>query len=559
MSITGNQSYSVQNVTNQNLGQEQIDDLSSRITQNTTDIDAVELTLDDHETRITQNTADVNALEPRVTTAEGEIDTLQTNTATALARTEGINYTASNDTTYVFNRLEIRAPIQSGVSSQPQLLIYNNGTDPNNQISMSLLSGIESGQWNAASREGDCLFLVRKTTINTFLGGILFTTHSTMQRGMRLSMNPSVPSQFWSDLDMGTYGITTASVNLGGTDLNTRISAIESDVSTHTTDISTNTANISTNASDISALTATVSTNTTDIATNTANIATNTANIATNTTDISTNASDIATLTATVSGLSFTSLPGDLDCNGYDILDCGIIRADAMFLGGQNLSARITNVENDVDALVAGYSQFVTYASMGGVTAISGSGTTWNDLIVSSLGSPAPFVTSVNVPIAGGAGPPAPPLNALNFIAGGVYEIILSYMHTSDQGNNGGSSLFNLRMVSDVEGTTMSPPRGDIYDAQFNCTANENDGYDTHPQYADPTQRDPMAMDENGDYYYRYYIKNTTGDVVRPNLVRLRLVASFATSQKVILQIKSAVDWSVSGGFKMIIRKVGTI
>jgi len=98
-----------------------------------------------------------------------------------------------------------------------------------------------------------------------------------------------------TDLATLTSGVATNAAAIA-----TNASTLAADIATNTADIATNTAGIATNASNLATNTADIATNAADIATNTAGIATNTAGIATNAAGIATNAADIATNAADI-------------------------------------------------------------------------------------------------------------------------------------------------------------------------------------------------------------------------------------------------------------------
>lgn len=327
MSIDGSNFLATQNIENANSGQDQyesldtrVTELNVRVTQNETDIGNNSEDIVVHGFRLDGQDAVIGSLNTRMGTAEGNISTNTSNIATntsnistnasdialthgialdnqgaisshefrlndndisidsntnnvasILQRITDIQYYASNDSTFINNRVTIRSSIDSATSATPQITLWNTSSQAPNQVIYSIMAGVENGAWNSLAREGDCLMLTRNQTgvPGSYTGGMIFTTHGGSS-GFRFSYDPAVASVFRSDVDMTSHDLTTTgnistgtmnstgtisavditssgnitssgtisaldistgTINLAGNDLDTRISAIESDIS----------------------------------------------------------------------------------------------------------------------------------------------------------------------------------------------------------------------------------------------------------------------------------------------------------------------------------------
>lgn len=308
---------------------EEVDDLGVRVSQNETDIDGLETRvtqnetdIDGLETRVTQNETDIATNAGNIATNTSNIATnaanIATNTANIATNTANISTntaniatntaniatnTATNNTqnttltsyntritnleakttdisyvgnsydgrTYIFNNLEIRSTLESGISAVPQMILYNTSTSAPNNVKTSLFCGLGAGNWSSLVKGGDCAFMCQNTTgaaINSFNYGFDLIHHSdgTHKRGLRVDFSmsgdfsPDRGTELWSnffdvqcaytnlygDLDMKSNDIVGCTdLTVSGTIANPGLTSLNSTVAGHTSTLSSHSTSIS--------------------------------------------------------------------------------------------------------------------------------------------------------------------------------------------------------------------------------------------------------------------------------------------------------------------------
>lgn len=346
MSITGISNYGLQNVTNEDVGQAQYTDLTSRVEQAETDIEALEAQVGVNETDIGALDARVDTLETEMNAVEAVNTTQNTNISSILQRITDINYSAGSDLTTVANRLIIRAALDSTTSAAAQLTLFNQSAEDANKVQFSIFVGPENNAWNALTDEGDALMLIRNQSgiSNTYFGGFTFCTHGGL--AYRFSFDPTKPCIFQNSVDLLSHRIYTTgnmasgTFTLGGVDLGTTLSTLNTSVANNTLKLSPVTYF---HAPAIPGVTPEVESYTLDslqIALN-GEVTINGRNVLTELTDLS----------AEVAAIDHHLLTEDLDCAGFNINDCGTLTADVVMAGGYNVKNRIVTLETEVQAL----------------------------------------------------------------------------------------------------------------------------------------------------------------------------------------------------------------
>ena len=347
MSITGISNYGLQNVTNEDVGQAQYTDLTSRVEQAETDIEALEAQVGVNETDIGALDARVDTLETEMNAVEAVNTTQNTSISSILQRITDITYNAGSDLTSINNRVTIRATIESGTSAAAQLSLFNTSTQEENKVQMAILCGVESGNWSNLAREGDCLFLCRNQSgiSNTWFGGMLFVTHGGSS-GFRFSFDPARDSVFRSNVNLEgnrvytTGNMASGTFTLNGVDLGTTLSTLNTSVANNTFKLSPVTYFHAPAIPGVTPEVESYTLNSLQIALN-GEVTINGRNVLTELTDLS----------AEVAAIDHHLLTEDLDCAGFDINACGTLTAVEVIAGGYNVKNRIVTLQNEVQAL----------------------------------------------------------------------------------------------------------------------------------------------------------------------------------------------------------------